>query len=421
MPVLDFPRTAPPALEHLRLGSINPDAEDPDTAFALIQSMTLPVPVPGMSAAVPDEIGFDPANAHARSGATPGADWLGARESTVLGYLGLLQLERGRLRAAQVVADVGLEMARHQDRAAPAQAIVSRLVLALVLVERNRLGEAQRQLDAGLSAQRDNPMSLVALHVAKAKLLLAGGHVDRARAVLTQQGVAAGGWEPATLTRQWRLVVEAEIDLATGRPSSALDRLRPLLPMTGGTAERASVVRARAELANGHVAGVETILAPLRAGSGNPVVRVEAWLVTALAADHRGDDGGARTALERALTIAEPEGIRRPFLAPGHPRLAAMRLRRRLTGVSRGHFAEDVRANPGLPDRACVPSPLTPLTDRERTILRHLATLETAEDIAAELYISVNTVKTHVRSVYRKLAVTKRRAAVRRACELGLL
>ena len=417
MPVLDLPRTAPPTPERVRLGSISPDADDLDTAFAPIQSVGPPVPAPGMSAAVLDEIGFDAANVYAGSG----AEWLGARGLTVLGHLGLLQLERGRLRAAQALADVGLEMARHQGRAAPAQAIVSWLVLALVQVERNQLGEAQRQLEAGLSAQRDDPVSLVALRVAQARLLLAGGHVDRARAVLAQLGAAADGWEPRTLIHQWRVVVEAEIDLAIGRPNSALDRLRPLLPMTGGTAERASVVRARAELATEHLAGVETILAPVRAGSRNPVVRVEAWLVSALAADHLGDDRGARTAVERALAIAEPEDIRRPFLALGHPRLAAMLLRRRLTGGGRGQFAEDVRAKPDLPDWADGPSPLTPLTDRERMILRHLATLETTEDIAAELYISVNTVKTHVRSVYRKLAVTKRRAAVGRACELGLL
>ena len=64
---------------------------------------------------------------------------------------------------------------------------------------------------------------------------------------------------------------------------------------------------------------------------------------------------------------------------------------------------------------------IDPLTDREQTILRYLgSTLSTAE-IAAELYLSVNTVKTHQRGVYRKLGATRRRDAVRRARLLHLL
>ncbi len=59
--------------------------------------------------------------------------------------------------------------------------------------------------------------------------------------------------------------------------------------------------------------------------------------------------------------------------------------------------------------------PSDPLTDREHMVLRHMATLQTNEDIAADLCISVNTVKAHAKSVYRKLAVANRREAVERA------
>ncbi len=61
------------------------------------------------------------------------------------------------------------------------------------------------------------------------------------------------------------------------------------------------------------------------------------------------------------------------------------------------------------------------LTWRELEVLGHLAELLTTEEIAATMFISVNTVRTHVRNILRKLAVARRNDAVRRAWELGLL
>ncbi|MGW3955625.1 helix-turn-helix domain-containing protein, partial [Streptomyces sp. NPDC004752] len=72
------------------------------------------------------------------------------------------------------------------------------------------------------------------------------------------------------------------------------------------------------------------------------------------------------------------------------------------------------------PDRR--PAPVVEeLSPRERDVLRRLAQLMSTEEIAADLYVSVNTVKTHLKSVYRKLAVNRRADAVRRARELRLL
>jgi LuxR family maltose regulon positive regulatory protein len=64
---------------------------------------------------------------------------------------------------------------------------------------------------------------------------------------------------------------------------------------------------------------------------------------------------------------------------------------------------------------------LEPLSEREREVLRYLPTIMSNADIAAELFVSVNTVKTHVKSIYRKLGATRRQEAVRCARQLGLL
>ena len=67
------------------------------------------------------------------------------------------------------------------------------------------------------------------------------------------------------------------------------------------------------------------------------------------------------------------------------------------------------------------PAPVEELTAKELEVLGHLAQLLNTEEIAATMFISVNTVRTHVRNILRKLDVNRRNAAVRRARELGLL
>ena len=61
------------------------------------------------------------------------------------------------------------------------------------------------------------------------------------------------------------------------------------------------------------------------------------------------------------------------------------------------------------------------LTDRELSVLRYLPSMMTNEEIAAELFVSVNTVKAHLKRIYRKLGVVSRREAVRRAHDLGMI
>ena len=75
---------------------------------------------------------------------------------------------------------------------------------------------------------------------------------------------------------------------------------------------------------------------------------------------------------------------------------------------------------------ASVPDPpaivvVEQLTEREREVLRHVSDMLNTAEVASEMYISVNTVKTHLKSIYRKLAASHRREAVRRAQQLKLI
>ena len=79
-----------------------------------------------------------------------------------------------------------------------------------------------------------------------------------------------------------------------------------------------------------------------------------------------------------------------------------------------------VPAQGALADQAA-PLIIEPLTEREREALRHLSKMLSTAEIAAEMYISVNTVKSHLRSIYRKLSAAHRNEAVRRARQLELI
>ena len=125
--------------------------------------------------------------------------------------------------------------------------------------------------------------------------------------------------------------------------------------------------------------------------------------------------------LEDPLLVAAPLGMRRPFLveAAGLQTLLADRIE---AGTAVAAFAVDLlRRMSGQHDRPPPASLVEALTEREQVVLRYLASTLSNAEIAAELYLSVNTVKTHQRMVYRKLGADGRRDAVRRAKQLRLL
>ena len=136
----------------------------------------------------------------------------------------------------------------------------------------------------------------------------------------------------------------------------------------------------------------------------------------------RGDLRRAGADVMRALSVAEVERIRRPFAHLPAQLRAVIRADRALQ--SRAHWLRPEQARfagrPTEPTEDTAPV-LEALSERESEVLRHLSELLTTEEIAAEMFISVNTVKTHVRRILGKLSVSRRNEAVRRARELNLV
>jgi LuxR family maltose regulon positive regulatory protein len=155
---------------------------------------------------------------------------------------------------------------------------------------------------------------------------------------------------------------------------------------------------------------------------------VQAFLLEAIARDALGDRAAARRALEHALDLAKPEGLLFPFLfdpAPGllerhrRPGTAHAVLISEILNVLAGRKPAEPLGSEG--GRGGGRGLREPLSHGEMRVLRYLPTKLSAPEIAGELYLSVNTVKTHLRHLYDKLGVHRRHEAVEQARARGLL
>ena len=161
---------------------------------------------------------------------------------------------------------------------------------------------------------------------------------------------------------------------------------------------------------------------------------IEVLVLMALVPRARNDEPGALKSLQRALTLAEPEGYERTFVDEDVPMADLLRQllkswrKERLDDVSLeyiGKLLEALRAGMTARDKARVPWPagliLDPITGRELEVLRLLDSELSNRKIAARLFVSIDTVKSHNRHLYARLGVHNRHQAMRRARELKLL
>jgi LuxR family transcriptional regulator, maltose regulon positive regulatory protein len=336
-------------------------------------------------------------------------------------------------RSSALAAERGrqtIELARRHGWGREPFVAIAYPVLAGSLIWQGELEEAERWLVEGERALKSEvePVTEMLLGLARAFLEIARGRVEAARAALR---VASSQPQrpliPAhPLTTEVRafflhiLVRLGEIAQADAALAETAEEERKKPTMCTATAAL--------QLAQHNPRAAIATLAPIL---GSSVPRPHrAWLITAFlleatARDALGDRNAAGRALERAFELAEPDGLLFPFLLHPMPALLERHARQHtahpvliwkiigLLGGATPGASTPVSASPGnLPE---------PLSQAEARILRFLPTSLSAPEIASELYVSVNTVRTHMRHVYDKLGAHRRLEAIDRARALGLL
>ena len=161
-------------------------------------------------------------------------------------------------------------------------------------------------------------------------------------------------------------------------------------------------------------------LVPAATSGGRDGSLVEIRLLQALVADAQDDRAAALSHLGAALAAGVPAGYVRLFLDEGEPMTLLLKAAERLpmVGDHARRLGDAAYREPAVPPRA---ADAEGLSEREVEVLRPLATTLSGPEIAGELFVSVNTLRTHTKHIFTKLDVTTRRAAVSRAAELGLL
>jgi LuxR family maltose regulon positive regulatory protein len=146
----------------------------------------------------------------------------------------------------------------------------------------------------------------------------------------------------------------------------------------------------------------------------------EIAILTALCHKLSNDVPAATTALRRALELAEPEKRSRPFIDEGEALAGLLKLVAKRAPAS--PFMLELLAGGAAPPPAIADHPdlIEPLSDREIDVLRLLRSDLSGPDIARELAVSLNTMRTHTKNIFEKLGVNSRRAAVRRAEQMQL-
>jgi LuxR family maltose regulon positive regulatory protein len=343
-----------------------------------------------------------------------------------LSTLALLQAIGGRLSLAVRTAEAAVGFAGQHAGASSAVA-GALLALAWVHYQRDDLATAGSYLERaseGASTATDRPLRL-AIRMMGGRLRYAQADPVGALAELGAARRALEGWEPHRLLSRWLTAIEAELHLAASDAESAT----ALLGSVGAgesVAAPEAVALGRLQLAEGDPAATVRTLSPFLDGAmpaADVDTHIRAWLLHALASHALDDVDQAATSLRHAVDLAEPEEHRRIFLDAGAPGRALIARYRDWIDASWPFLDELAQASLDPAPAAVSPMPalIERLSERERVVLRYLPTMLTFVEIGSELFISVNTTKSHVRSIYRKLGVVGRRDAVRRARQLQLL
>ena len=362
-------------------------------------------------------------------------------------YVGMQWVKRGKLDDALRTYREAAELAIGADGRQLPVAGFPNVKIGDVLRERNELEAASRHLHMGVEqcVQLGHPDVLADGYAALARLQLTLGDLDAALATLQNADQVAGRSPVDPFVRCWldecrvRLWISAKNLAAASQWAQASG-----LTVEGELSYHFDLHHlnlARVLVAEG-LAGASGSLKPALGLLERLLTAAEAagWIneaiktlvLQALAFQGVGSRPAALNALGRALSLAEPGGYIRVFIDEGvsMQRLLSDGWLREAEKSSPLHgYVERLLAasaeasRPARPDatRHKAEAPIEPLSERELEILRLLNLSLTSTEISERLYISVSTVRTHIKNIYSKLNANRRVEALRRAAELGLI
>jgi LuxR family transcriptional regulator, maltose regulon positive regulatory protein len=347
-------------------------------------------------------------------------------EFTGLAYQAAVEISRSAARAAERCRQA-VELAERHGWTDDPAAVIAYQNLGAALVWQGRLEEGEAWVQRAERTVRPDAEPAVAVLVCDIRgiLELARGRDGDALAAFQAgerlAGLLAAPHELVSATRPWLLHALVRLG-ETERAERALADLGEEDRDRGDMRTATAALR----LAQGDPRTAAAALAPVLDGSApvtfEPLYQIRSFLLKAIAWDALGDPGAAEQALERALDLAEPDGMLVPFLLHPAPGLLERHARHRTAHASliaeiRGLLA----GNKPAPLPAGAQPLLEPLSNSEIRVLRYLPTNLSAREIANDLYVSPNTVKTHMHRLYAKLGTHRRGEAVTRARALGLL
>jgi LuxR family transcriptional regulator, maltose regulon positive regulatory protein len=353
--------------------------------------------------------------------------------------LGDMQVARGRLREAAATYEQALARVAEQPRQVFPGVGELHVGLGELHRERGNLAGAERhlQLAAELLEQAERPANLCRWHAARARVRESHGDLDGALALLEEAErhhirTPLPDVHPVRAMKVRILVAQGclaeAVAWAHERGLSAEDDSAYLREFEHLTLARVLLARYAADRDDQSLRAATGLLQRLQSaaeGGARMGSVIEILVLQALADQASSDTPRALTALQRALSLAAPEGFVRIFVDEGEPMRRLLRhaadpgaagdySRRLLT-------AFEAPIQPVASGWPAVAAHVRPLTPREVEILRLVAAGMRTREIAARLFISPSTVKRHVANLYEKLDVGHRTAAVARANELGLL
>jgi LuxR family transcriptional regulator, maltose regulon positive regulatory protein len=370
---------------------------------------------------------LEAAEEHLRS-AQAAALWCGLAEVHVecLGHLALLAATTGRLTAALAHGQLADEVGGDGSVTVSTGVASALIAMTWAHLQRDDLtaaGSCLERAEKELSFGRSRPLA-VAAKILESRLRQAGGDTSEAFAALRAARHLTNS-TPSPLLSQWLSTTETELHLAVGDVQSAR-RVIEDGTESGPRTTCEDLLLAQLLLAQGDPAGAQGSLSTVVDRTTcirDSAACAQAWLLRGRASHALGRTDEAARAVGRLVDLVEPENNRRLLLDSGAAgRSLLMHYRSRIDS-SWPFLDELVRegVGPARGDETSLPSVIEPLSKRERDVLGYLPTMLTFVEIGSELYISVNTTKSHVRSIYRKLGVVGRRDAVSRARQLRLL